>query len=113
MSEDEKIDLSALEPRQWDAVMARMMLRVDAVIQDRYERADDPFSLIASWRRPVLAAAAVILAAIIPAEIALEKRELRVEAVHRLASLSIKAVQRHEPLSGSEILRTIAARASR
>ena len=109
MSEHQQIDLSALEPRDWGAITARTMDRVDAVLASRLAAADDPFTLIASWRRSVLAAAAVILAVVIPAEIALEIRERRAEAVHRLATLSVESVQRHEPLSGSEILRTIAA----
>ena len=104
----DKIDFSPLEPRDWDRVSARTMSRVEAVLEDRMSRADDPLALIASWSRSVLAAAAVILAVVIPAEIALELRESRAEPVHRLASLSVEAVQRDEPLSGSEILRTIA-----
>jgi hypothetical protein len=111
MNDDERIDFTALEPRDWDAVTSRTMSRIEGVLQARSARTDDPIVLIASWRRPVLAAAAVILAVIIPAEIALEARESRVEAVRRLVSLSVEAVQRDELLSGSEILRTIAPRA--
>jgi hypothetical protein len=58
--------------------------------------------------RPLLAAAALFVAALVPAELLLEKRAARAEAVHRMATVSITWVERNHGPSGAEILRTIA-----
>jgi hypothetical protein len=56
----------------------------------------------------LLAAAAAVIAVLVPAEFLLEERELRAEAAHRLATVSITWVERDRSPSGAEILRTIA-----
>ena len=110
--DDEKLDLSALDPmrdpERWRSFGVETMSRVDAVLRDRRAQADDPLLLIAAWRKPLLAAAAILLAALIPAEVALEMRESRLEAAHRLAVVSVEWVENARTPSGTEILSTIA-----
>jgi hypothetical protein len=112
MIDDERLDLSALDPNRhpvrWQAIVDSTLKRVDTILADRASREDDALYLIASWRRSLLAAAAVLVVALIPAEIALEIREARAEAVHRLALLSTSSVHGQRPPTASEILRTIA-----
>jgi hypothetical protein len=112
MIDDEKLDLSALDPardpRHWQAVIGETLRRVDVVLAKRSMREIDAFDLIASWRRSLVAAAALVLAVLIPAEIALEIRESRAEAIHRLAVLSASSAQRHQAPTAVEIFRTIA-----
>ncbi len=112
--DDERLDLSALDPmhdpERWRSFAAATMSRVDGVLLDRRARADDPLFLIAAWRKPLLAAAAILLAALIPAEVALEMRESRLEAAHRLAVVSVEWVESARTPSGAEILSTIAER---
>jgi hypothetical protein len=112
MIDDEKLDLSALDPARdptrWQAVVDATLRRVDVVLAHRSMREIDAFDLIASWRRSLVAAAAVVLAVLIPAEIALEIRESRAEAIHRLAVLSASSAQHHQAPTAAEILRTIA-----
>jgi hypothetical protein len=110
--ETEKFDLTALDPttdpRRWEAFVEATLIRADRVLDARRESENDAFWLIARWRRPLVAAAALFVAALVPAEIFLEKRALRAEAVHRLATVSITWVERNQGPSGAEILRTIA-----
>ena len=110
MNDSEAVDLSALAPEaaRWESIVAQTAQRVDAVMTARAESDSDPLYLIASWRRSLYAAAAVILVALIPAEIALEAREERAEAIHRLAVLSAASAQRTATPTAAEILRTIA-----
>jgi hypothetical protein len=65
VSDDDRIDLRALDPerdatrldRTANAVAARVMTSLRA----RRARQSDPWALLADWRRPVLAAAAAIV----------------------------------------------------
>ncbi|HWL38670.1 MAG TPA: hypothetical protein VNO75_00355 [Gemmatimonadaceae bacterium] len=109
--DNERLDLSALDPARdpvrWQAMVDATRSRVDGVLAERAKREDDAFYLIASWRRSLIAAAAILLIALIPAEIALEIRESRIEAVHRLVVLSASSVHGSRAPTASEILRTI------
>jgi hypothetical protein len=91
MNDDEPFDLSALDPARdaarWGAIVAATHRRAAAALDERV-RGDDPIQLIASWRRPLLAAAAAALIALIPAEIVLERREVQMERVNRLVQIS-------------------------
>lgn len=106
---DEPIDLSALAPGRdggrWDAAVQRTLQRVEAVLLDRAP--EDPFTLIARWRRPVLAAAAAVVLAVVPAEWALERREAGAERVRSLVRLSGEAVRGGEHPTGAELLGTV------
>jgi len=110
--ETDKVDLTALDPMadpgRWQAFVEATLARADGVLDARRDSENDAFSLIARWRRPLMAAAAVLLAVLVPAEFLLEEREARVEAAHRLATVSITWVERSQGPSGTEILRTIA-----
>lgn len=108
----DKVDLTALDPTSqpghWESVVASTLARVDRVLDARRDSENDALSLIARWRRPLLAAAAVFLAALVPAEFLLEERESRAEAARRLATVSVRWVERNQEPTGAEILRTIA-----
>lgn len=93
MSPDERIDFSSLdparEPARWQAVVAATLRRAEAVLQER-RRAQDPLNLIAQWMRPVLLAAAFVLALLLPLELRLELEERQRQPARRLASLSVE-----------------------
>jgi predicted NBD/HSP70 family sugar kinase len=90
--ERDAIDLSALDPQRdearWDAFVEATLRRVDPVLAARRE--DDPLGVIARWTRPVLAAAAIIVLMLVPAEMALDARERHTEQVRRLVVLSVE-----------------------
>ena len=109
MSEHDPIDLSPLAPdgARWDAIVTGTAAGVRAVLEARVGTKSDPIILLASWRRRVLAAAAAILAVLIPAEIAMEARESRRAPAHQLAVRSAMWAASQEAPSGSEILRAL------
>ena len=108
MNEEEKLDLSALDPlRQpdrWQHVMDETMLRVDGVLA---ARRTDALSAIAAWRRPLLVAAGILVALLVPVEIALEKREHDSESIERLTSLSATWTPGDTPPSSAAFLRAL------
>ena len=108
MSGEERLDLSALDPardpERWERVVAEALARVDAVLP----HTRGALSTIAAWRRPLLIAAAVTLALLVPVELALEAREPRVEQVRRLVSLSVDWGRGAYPPSVSDFLRALA-----
>ena len=108
MTEEERLDLSLLDPRDpehWQRVMADTLGRVDAVLSRRVQ---DPFTAIAGWKRPLLIAAGFALALLIPVEFALEARESEAERVERLVSMSADRGDA-EPPSGADFLRALYA----
>ncbi len=109
--DEPRLDLRALDPMQdpphWHSVVAATMARVDAVLAAR-AGADDPLDLIARWRRPLLVAAAAALALLVPAELALERREARTERVERLVEISTGWSSGKAP-AVSDFLRAIGA----
>ena len=112
MRDDEQLDLSSLDPMHdaghWDAVIQRTMARVAPTLRERADGA--PLVVIGGWVKPVLAAAAVLLALLVPAELALEAREVRVERVERLVTLSAAWQPTDPPPSGAEFVRVLAER---
>jgi hypothetical protein len=109
MNDDDRFDFSALDPMRdpehWREVVATTLGRVDAAL-DR--RTADPLATIVGWKRPLLIAAAVAVALLVPVELALELREPRAEQVQRLVSLSIDWGG-DDPPSGAAFLRALAA----
>ena len=105
------LDLSALDPMRdelrWRRTMGALMARVDVVLAER-AHGDDPLDLIASWRRPLLAAAAAVVAVLIPAEIALERRDAGRERLERLVTISERWLGGPAPV-GSDFLRAVGA----
>jgi hypothetical protein len=102
-------DLSPLDPMRdeprWRAVVDRTLARVDAVVAERARR-EDPLDLIASWRRPLLVAAAAAIALLVPAELALERREARARRVERLVAVSSRVAQGAAP-TGADFRRAL------
>ena len=112
MNEQDPIDLSPLDPlrdaRRWEGVVSATLARVDAVLAER-ERRQDPLAQIATWRRPVLIAASVALALLVPVEVLLEMRETRMEQVERLVAISSTLDQVDRAPSAADFLRALAA----
>jgi hypothetical protein len=116
MNETDPLDLSPLDPladrARWQAVVASTMGRVDAALAER-QRRHDPLTLIAAWRRPVLLAASVALALLVPLEFALERRETRIEQVAALVALSSALDRVERAPSSADFLRALAAEPGR
>jgi hypothetical protein len=66
VSDDERIDLGGLDPERDAARLERsgraIASRVAPALRARRSMQVDPWALLADWRRPVLAAAAVLVA---------------------------------------------------
>ena len=106
---DEKaVDLSQLDPerdaRRWDAFVAATVARAEGALAARSRSALDT---IASWSRPVLLAAAMLVALLVPAEMLLDARERRAEQVQRLVTISVDWSRGDAP-TGSELARALA-----
>ena len=102
------LDLSALDPERdaerWRALLDATVRRANDAVS---VRAETPVQLIASWSRPLLLAAAMLTALLVPVELVLERRETRTEQVRRLAQLS---AARDGAPSGSDIVQALGAR---
>ena len=94
MSEEQRLDLSALDPRadtaRWSAFLRETAGRVDAVMA---ERSTDPLTLIAGWMKSVTAATALVVAMLVPVEMVLERREAGQAQIDRLVQLSAEALR--------------------
>lgn len=110
MTDRDRIDLSALDPMRdpdhWRSVVTETLARVDAAL-DRRTR--DPLFTIATWRRPLLVAAAIAVLVLVPVELALETKEPQAEQVQRLVSLSAAWDEGESPPSGADFLRALAS----
>lgn len=108
MDDDRRLDLSAVDPARdpgrWGAVLAATRARVDDVLLHRRQ---DPLSLIAGWRRPLLAAAAAAVLALVPVEVALERRETREETVRGLVAASTAWAHEGRAPTGAELVRAM------
>lgn len=108
--DERRLDLSALDPERdpgrWRAVFDGTLARVDGVLMHRRE---DALTLIAGWRRPLLAAAAAAVLMLVPVEIALERRESRAETVRGLVAASTAWAQEGRAPTGAELLRAMKA----
>ena len=107
----EKVDLSILDPERdaakWQAVVTTTLRRVDEAVEARSAAREDALATIASWRRPLLVAAAASIAILIPVELALEARESKLETARRMANASLAWVDEARSPTGAEILRAI------
>jgi hypothetical protein len=108
MDDDRPLDLSALDPARdparWRAVFDATLARVDDAL---LQRRQDPLALIAGWRRPLLAAAAAAILFLVPVEVALERRETRIEAIRGLVSTSTAWAAEGRTPTGAELMRAI------
>ena len=109
MTDHDPLDLSALAPdhRRWQSVVEGTASGIESVLRARAERGHDPFGLIASWRRPLLAGAAALVLLVTAAELALEAREGRDAAAQRLAARSAAWATSEQAPSATEILRVL------
>lgn len=109
MMDDERVNLSALDPARdpgrWRAVMETTMARVDGVLLQRAR--PDPLVLIADWRRPLLAMAAAAVLLLVPVEVALERRESREASLRGLVNASTAWAQSGRAPTGAELLRVV------
>ena len=114
MDDDRKLDLSILDPARdpvrWRGVLDATRARVDEAL---LRRRADPLTLIAGWRRPLLAAAAAAVLLLVPLEVALERREARREAVRALVTLSTAWAEGERAPTGAELLRAVDAGGAR
>lgn len=105
------IDLSALDAaadaRRWEAFVQATIARAERALA---EREITPIDVIASWRTPLLAAAALVIALLVPVEMALERREARAGQVERLVGLSADWSADASLPTGSQIRRALTER---
>lgn len=110
---EEPIDFSPLNSpadlRRWDAVMARTMGRVDLTLRSVEPQPPSPLLIISEWVKPILAAAAIALLILVPAEFALELREQRREQVERLVRLTNALSHDRQP-TASDFVRVLTER---
>jgi hypothetical protein len=110
MTDDARVDLSALDPMddpaRWQAVLDSAQRRVGAVLAERSEQAR-ALIVIASWRRRLMLAAAIVIAVLVPAELALEAREKEQERVRRLVAVSV--LPSDGTPTGADFLRALGA----
>jgi hypothetical protein len=108
--EDESLDLSALAPDEvsghWSRIEATTRTRIDAALATRRQ---DPLTLIASWMKPLLVAAGVTLALLVPFEIHLEMNEASAEQVDRLVSLSSGVLHAESPATAADFVEALMA----
>lgn len=106
--DERRLNLSALDPERdparWRAVFEGTLSRVDDVLLHRRE---DALTLIAGWRRPLLAAAAAAVLMLVPVEVALERRETRAETVAGLVATSTAWADEGRAPTGAELLRAM------
>ncbi|HEU4556582.1 MAG TPA: hypothetical protein VFS20_01990 [Longimicrobium sp.] len=111
--DERRLDLSALDPARdparWRAMVGATLARMDDVLVHRRQ---DALSLIAGWRRPLLAAAAAVLLVLLPVEFALERREARVKTVRGLVAASTAWAQEGRAPTGAELLRAMSTGAA-
>lgn len=99
----DRIDFSSLEPdsERWREGVRATLRRVDEVLQRRSR--ETALSLIVRWRRVVLAAAAVVVAVVIPTEWLLERRERSAGQVHTLVRFANQALHGDAGPTGAEL----------
>lgn len=106
--DERRLDLAALDPARdpgrWRAVFDGTLARVDDVLLHRRQ---DALTLIAGWRRPLLAAAAAAVLMLVPVEVMLERRETRVETVRGLVAASTAWAHEGRAPTGAELLRAM------
>ncbi len=115
MTEDEPLDLSALDPERdrvrWAGVVKSTRHRAAQALARRIAPAD-PLDLVAGWFRPILAAAAVLAVALGATSAAMHRRTPLDAASEsrRLAALSGQSIGRGERPTGAQLLVAIRSR---
>jgi hypothetical protein len=113
MNDPRPVDLSPLDPARdpahWTALLEGTRARVDAVLAERERR--DVLAVVGGWARPILAAAAVLLA-LLGAALASDRMEpprIYASDVERLAALSAGLAEGHIA-TGAELSAALGAR---
>ena len=103
------IDLSALaaEEARWEALLRATTARAEHALA---QRRLTPIDVIASWRTPLLAAAALVVALLVPVELVLERREARAGQIERLVTLSAEHASADALPTGSQIRQALTER---
>ena len=104
MNEEERIDLRALEAADWPGMVQGTLRRLEHVLASRQR---DPLTLIASWSRSLTIGAMLVVAVLIPVEVALEGREVETERIQTLVRFSTRTALGEEPPTGEELLRAL------
>ena len=108
MNEEQRLDLSALDPRadnaRWSSFVRSTAERVDLVIARRNV---DPLTLIAGWMRSVTTAVIVLIALLVPVELILERQETGREQVDRLVQLSAESIREGGALTATQLARAV------
>jgi hypothetical protein len=102
MRDDEPVDLSVLDidDVHWKRMLSDTRQRVDVVLDER----TNPLVTVASWRRPLLVAAAGLVALLVPVELMLEVREADAARVDALVQLSTRALRADQQPTASELV---------
>ena len=105
MNDEMPVDLSALDvdADAWRAVMDSTMSRIDEVMAER----DTPFVVLSAWRRPLMLAAAVIVALLVPVKYSMELRESDAEPIRALVNVSVQAVHASDVPAAPALLRPV------
>ena len=115
MTEDERLDLSALDPGRdrvrWAGIVQATLREAEQALGRRVAPAD-PFDLLVGWFRPILAAAAVLAGILGATSVALHSRTSLDAASEsrRLAALSEQSLGRGVHPSGAQLLVAIRSR---
>lgn len=116
MTEPDGMDLTALDPgrdpQRWARRMDATRLLVDAVLAGRLPPSGS-FDIVGGWFRPILAAAAVLVALVGAAAAGLGGRNTaldRASEARRLAVLSDHSLGRGERPTGAQLLVAIRSR---
>ena len=110
--DDDRIDFSPLAgdqpPGRWQSVMNQTLARIDRAMAS--PPAENPLEIIAAWRGPLIRAALAAGVVFALVELALERRETRMEQVARLVAVSTAWPSGGQAPSGTDFLRALGAR---
>lgn len=108
MNDDDRVDLSALKltHSEFESFLDSTLARADDNLRMR-RRQGDLALIVTGWRREILAAAAILIAILIPVEIALELREQPGQRIATLAQASADAARGLRQLSPTDLLKAV------
>ena len=105
---NDRLDLSPLgmSDPEWRTLYESTVARLDSSLALRRRRTD-PVTIVWGWRYPILFAAGLLLAVLVPVELALERRERNRERFATLVQMSGDAARGVRHLSGNELLNLV------
>lgn len=118
MNDSDRLDLSPLDPgrdrERWARVVAATRSRVDAVL-DRAGVTVGPLDLVGGWLRPILLAAALLIAALGGARLSFDGHRAALRhatEARRLAALSKESLGRGVRPTGAQLLVALRSRSA-